>query len=281
MIPRIIHQIWFQGIEKLPKKYEYFQSTWKTQAEFEYKFWDEGSIKLLISSREEDEWKKTYESFNTMIQKIDFAKYIILYVYGGIYIDMDAIAVNDTSLIEYFKKKFTVDKHNEEREFIVFRHNSPWVTIFANQCMGLKSFTLINNAVICSVPTYKVIESVLNDSCYATKQLKNKVFAKHMQCLVTTGPVVFTNSIKKWNEWKEYVDICYIFEPYSTLELTILIDKWMKLEEENKMERLKEILLENCDNNVVGIHIMDLTWFKHGKNNWKFKAFKYMYGIFV
>ena len=30
---------------------------------------------------------KTYNAFPLMIQKIDFAKYVILYHYGGIYID--------------------------------------------------------------------------------------------------------------------------------------------------------------------------------------------------
>jgi hypothetical protein len=26
--------------------------------------------------------------------------------------------------------------------------------------------------------------------------------------------------------------------------------------------------------NVVGVHVLDLNWFKNGKNNWKFRAYR-------
>lgn len=88
-IPRVIHQIWFQGQENMPQRYlTYQRNTIELHRGYKYVFWNSQKIEALI--------KKRYPSFYDiwmklpyMIQKIDAAKIFILHRYGGVYIDAD------------------------------------------------------------------------------------------------------------------------------------------------------------------------------------------------
>lgn len=93
MIPKIIHQIWFQGQRSLPEKYANYQRGWQElHPDFQYKLWDEHSIRSLIKT--DFSWFiDTWESLTEMIQKIDSAKIFILYKFGGVVADMDMEAV--------------------------------------------------------------------------------------------------------------------------------------------------------------------------------------------
>lgn len=89
MISKIIHQIWWQGENKVPDTYPDYRHTWKeNHKDFKYMFWDEKKIKNLINKY--PQYKKMFYSMPKMIHKIDMAKYIILHHYGGLYVDMDS-----------------------------------------------------------------------------------------------------------------------------------------------------------------------------------------------
>ena len=89
-IPKIIHQIWFQGEEHIPDHLKVYHQSWiDTNPRFEVKVWDESTIQQEVDSFSDNDVKDMYNNYRYMIQKIDLAKYIILYNYGGIYIDMD------------------------------------------------------------------------------------------------------------------------------------------------------------------------------------------------
>ena len=97
-IPKIIHQIWLQTEKYIPEQFkEYSSNTKAMNTDFEYKLWDEGAILDLIQDNEM--YMNKYYSFPYMHQKIDFARYIILYTYGGIFIDMDAYTIRKLSLL--------------------------------------------------------------------------------------------------------------------------------------------------------------------------------------
>jgi len=93
MIPKIIHQIWFQGENNIPKTYPNYSHTWKKlNPLYEYMFWDQQSIETLIINYYPELYNK-YKSYPEIIQKIDMAKYIILNHFGGIYVDLDLEAL--------------------------------------------------------------------------------------------------------------------------------------------------------------------------------------------
>ena len=93
MIPHIIHQIWFQGEDNIPKKYPNYSKSWKEMnPKFKYIFWDGEKMEKLI--KEKYPWfLKRYNEYPNMIQRIDSAKYFIMHQYGGILPDLDCECV--------------------------------------------------------------------------------------------------------------------------------------------------------------------------------------------
>lgn len=94
-IPRILHQIWFQGEKAIPEKYHPFQKRLKAHHKnYLYKLWDGESIGDLLKAN----YAWFYDLWNGlefMIQKIDAAKMFILHSQGGVYLDMDMECIDN------------------------------------------------------------------------------------------------------------------------------------------------------------------------------------------
>lgn len=92
-IPAIIHQIWIQGFEKVPDNIKIIYNECKLiNYNFKFLFWDEYKIKKLLLKYFGKTYVEIYDSYTIFAQKSDFARYAILYIYGGIYLDMDMLA---------------------------------------------------------------------------------------------------------------------------------------------------------------------------------------------
>lgn len=99
MIPQILHQMWFDKIdydnETAPKKYpkyvEYTQKWRQLNPEMTYMFWNGRRIEELWKHPRLSKWKSFFHSLARHIEKCDYSRYAILYLYGGVYIDLDFI----------------------------------------------------------------------------------------------------------------------------------------------------------------------------------------------
>ena len=265
----LVHQIWFQGEENIPVKYLIFQKTWESQLGIDYRFWDKARIDQLMGTVSVA-WNKTYLSFPTMIQKIDFAKYVILFIYGGVYLDMDIFAVRP--ITDFLNRKDVINL-----DFIVFKHNSQYITILANRLLGLSGNILINNAVIFSTAKNEKLEKIINTCCASQNNWKKFLYTRQARCLVTTGPIMFTNTIKAFDKWEHYTLSSKVFEPYTTLEMVTLMGAYAMndyMHDEEKYSQLMQLLKHRKDmTGVIGIHVLDLNWCKNRKENWKFKVY--------
>jgi mannosyltransferase OCH1-like enzyme len=89
LIPKYIHQIWLQGVNTLPNRYEPIRSSWlEHHPTWYYRVWDEKTLIPLIK-----QYYTTllplYKKLKYAIQRVHFLKYIIMYHYGGVIVDMD------------------------------------------------------------------------------------------------------------------------------------------------------------------------------------------------
>lgn len=91
-VPRVLHQMWWQGEADLPKHYAPLRASWKeTHKKWKVKMWDEKSATKLINSSYP--WfAGTFQALPSKIQKADAARYAILHAEGGVYADMDVEA---------------------------------------------------------------------------------------------------------------------------------------------------------------------------------------------
>lgn len=89
-IPKIIHHIAPVDQSKWHPIWQRCYPSWKKHfPDFEYKMWtDEHDIDGLVKEHFPEYWP-IYQQFPLHIMKIDFARFCILYKYGGIYTDMD------------------------------------------------------------------------------------------------------------------------------------------------------------------------------------------------
>ena len=188
MIPKTIHQIWFQGEDNMPEHLKKYHQTWiENNPDYHIKIWDEGMIKKEIDSFPDADVRDMYNNYPYMIQKIDLAKYIILYRYGGIYIDMDVKNLQriDESFFSHYDLILSKMPEN-----IIFKYLST---------LGEKSiFTdIINNGIIMAQLQHQVILETINEA----KKNKNSIYKninKPLYIFITTGPLCLTNAVNTY-----------------------------------------------------------------------------------
>lgn len=88
-INKYIHQIWFQGIHLIPSKYEKLRGSWiSCHPDWYYRLWDQNSLYQLLINFYPD-LVPVVKKLKYDIQKIHFFKYLLLFHYGGIVVNVD------------------------------------------------------------------------------------------------------------------------------------------------------------------------------------------------
>ena len=138
-IPKITHQIWFQGWDQLPEKYHgYMESLAILNQNWEHMKWDEGSLRAECEKLGPETLEK-FDGFDNMIQKVDFGRYVVLHNYGGVSVDCDAECLRPLEKIPGLDRYDLILSKNS------MTHLENKVTSF-----GLsKNMVMFNNATLC------------------------------------------------------------------------------------------------------------------------------------
>ena len=97
---KIVHQIFFNigkgELEEIPRFYQCYQNNKKQckKQYIQYKLWTRKMVEKLLNKSENRRFKRIYYEFDQDIMRIDFARYLILYRFGGIYLDLDICMMN-------------------------------------------------------------------------------------------------------------------------------------------------------------------------------------------
>ena len=213
--PRIIHQIWLQGLVDLPEKYLNNVNQIKNyNPNFEHILWDE--IQILEMFKSEPQLLKVYYKLLYLHQKVDFARYVILYKYGGIYIDID---VEPVRALENLFREF-----NQYDLIVSFSNTDRLESYYL--CQKSKC---VNNGIIITKPENNVILQIID---YIKKNPSYPVMSTKMSCINdTTGPNMFSHIIlKNLNTSRikildnDYLEPC-TFEGCKVTENTYLMHK--------------------------------------------------------
>lgn len=201
-----IHQIWFQK-DNIPDIYEKSKNSWvNNHPTHKYILWDKNSIDELVNKTK---YFDIYSNYKYQIQKIDIARLIILFEYGGIYSDIDMICSKNTdSLFKdkeiYFcnEKKSTVgtaiiysEKNNiilqKIIEYVISRNKIKYNN-YLSQVLGTTgpgAITLffkknINYYLIVDKNHYHFYPILWNNKGYdkIPNEYKNKCYGYHLWC---------------------------------------------------------------------------------------------------
>lgn len=158
-IPKIFHRIWLSGgLENpMPDEFVYYGQTFiDLHPDWEYKLWTDKNIpvKKFIN-------KELYESIDGLVLKADIARFELLYMFGGVYADVD---------FEFYKNIEPIIKDLE--------------CFSAGEKDGI-----IGNAILGSTPAHKVFLKLINAAPESIKE--NEEYGPNIK----TGPVFMTKTL--------------------------------------------------------------------------------------
>lgn len=86
-IPKLLHQTW--KTEEIPTEFIAYAKSWREKnPDWCYRLWSDRAIRNFIKANYPD-FLTLYDSYDINIKRVDFFKYLVLYHYGGLYVDMD------------------------------------------------------------------------------------------------------------------------------------------------------------------------------------------------
>lgn len=146
-IPELIHQIWIQGQDNMPSRYQSQAQTWqKHNPSWEYVLWDVCSLHTLINDHY-NELLPVYDAYESVVARADIGRYVLLDAFGGVYADTDMICVR------------SLDQHLADPNV------SLYVQVYDNpvcQAVPGELIERVSNAFIACTPTHTFWHYVFN-----------------------------------------------------------------------------------------------------------------------
>ena len=207
-IPRITHQIWFQGWDKLPAKFQVnADALAQMNPDYTHMKWDEQSLRAECLKMGPEVAAK-YDSFPIMMQKIDLGRYAALYHYGGVSVDTDMVQLKPIDV--------TPDIH--AASLMVSTPGFP---------MNLMGYTT-NSALIITQPQHPILFELIqtivaNTTTQADYKLKEQYIA------ATTGPNMVASVFTKYRDDivfldNKYFEPCYSLDPICSVNKDTIMD---------------------------------------------------------
>lgn len=188
--PKNIFQVWFQGCESVakPKFIESMKGWAALNPTWNYACMSDTDLRKACR-RFSRECLAVYDSLPAMHMKIDLGRYVLVYLHGGIYVDMDAYPLRG---LEY-------SKHIQNAIRVYERENKHVLAISEANVNGIESFVsgvYYNNAFMMSSPRNplmkRFIENVLRN-CKAFARGNGGV----REVQETTGPRSFSDFFRR------------------------------------------------------------------------------------
>ena len=189
-----VHQIFFnigkgelKDIKPFYKCYKHNKAYCKKN-NIKYKLWSRKQVETLLEKPKNKEFKKVYYDFDQDIMRIDFGRYLILWNYGGIYIDLDICIIKNKSIKSLFDKEYFFVRWNDDKRKLPY-----------NAVLGTQKEN----------PLYKDILDHSKESYYEKRKQKIYKQWKGRFVFQTTGHYMLQRVLKK-NKIKEFLNIMKI-----------------------------------------------------------------------
>lgn len=194
-IPRIIHQIWIQGWDKVPAKFDANRAELRRMnPEWRIIEWDETSLRAECAALG-PEFLHTFEQLPLLISKVDFGRYVVLYRHGGVSLDLDMVPL----------KPLTATPDLDNHAIMISKSNFPLIA---------------NNAVFFACPQNPFLMKLLLDIANARYTLEDFP-SKELYVHTVTGPILVSRMLLSSND-VHTLDAVY-FEPCLPVDSTCVV----------------------------------------------------------
>lgn len=163
MIPKIIHQTY--KIKELPESYQKYQQTLLSlHKDWEYKLWTDQDNEYFLKNNY-PEYFTIYNKLPAKIMKFDFIRYVYLYHFGGLYLDLDYEFLKTFDLINY---SIVLPRESNDSESIY-----------------------LGNSILASEPKHFFWENAINT--LSKRIIKLSGYIDEETVINTTGPGLITD----------------------------------------------------------------------------------------
>ena len=215
-IPHIIHQVYedikgpSESLLELTKTWKEFHPNWA------YRFWQKESIEDFINANF-PYFISVYRNYPFNVQRWDAIRYLLLYHYGGLYVDIDYECLANFDLL---------------------LQN-------ADCCMGLEPYhhalehhrtLIVGNALMASTSAHRYFELIIEDMI----KNKNTIFSEFykLQILESTGPFLTTRVYNLYPDKKQIRLLPdELIAPLSIQEICFLLNENRPEEIDNKIDK--------------------------------------------
>lgn len=215
--PKIIHQIWLQGWEQLPEKFhKNVNDLHRLNPDFTFKHWDEKSLQdecAKLGSK----YLEKFNSFNVLMLKVEFGRYVVLYNYGGISVDLDMASLKPIQSVPDL----------DSSDFIV-----------SGAAFPANIISKINNALIITTPKNIILKDLIH-TIVKSNTKESDYLTKELYINYTTGPFMFNTVITKYPE-AIILDNKY-FEPCLSVDLTCSVDTASAMDHQHELSWINPI----------------------------------------
>ena len=236
MIPTILHQIWWQGPKNISNIHTKYIKTWKDKhPNFNYILWDRERFELLLIKLNNTLYNYIYNNLPYMIQKIDFCKYLILYTYGGIYVDIDTIC--EKTLISFIDDNFNLIVS----KILVY----PYI-----------NYKLINNGIIFSSKNNRFFYYLfLNIKLNIHPEI---YYNKDYYILKSTGPLCFTETLYNYLLKTQDIKILILDESYFESNTLMELNNYSR-----RGKYITHIHNSSWTSYLFKLHFIIVKWFNY------------------
>lgn len=143
--PKIIHQVYdYRNGGKIPKQLLEISLTWKkNHPDWEYRLWDHYAIDAFMKQYY-PHYINRYFQFKYPVQRWDSIRYLLIYHYGGLYVDMDYESLEPIDGLLVDAECFFGSEPEEHKpadmpvylgnSFFGGRSHHPFIQLLANKC---------------------------------------------------------------------------------------------------------------------------------------------------
>ena len=157
-IPKIIHQVWGgPNNPPLPERLQILSESWKEEnPDWEYHLWTEKEMDKLVETHF-PKYLSFYKDLPYDIQRWDTIRYMILFLYGGVYVDLDSECFHSINpLMENVKIGFGEEPPFHEGSMVRIgnafmaseQENASWLTILDEICQNYTARSSIVDTVL-------------------------------------------------------------------------------------------------------------------------------------
>jgi mannosyltransferase OCH1-like enzyme len=254
MIPKIIHQTW-KTLDVPEEWTDAVESCKNKHKDYKHIIWTDEMMENFVK-KEYTDFYDTYMSYPHNIQRCDAFRYLVLYKYGGIYLDMDIICKKKMdSLLEHdlvLTKSSNVE-NSYTNSFYMVIPNHPFIKFCIDNLPNyVNSFYYFGKHIHVMNSTGPVFLTKMVDK-YGEKNIKNIYILANDEfagdCTVCNedtcqGGTYFSHTIgQSWNSWDSlFYNFCFCNYKKIIVVLLLLITTYYIFFKRNKVFKMKKYL---------------------------------------